>query len=349
MTAVSLPPESSPGTTGILGGRPLVRSHSPKVIREAVDGLTQEHHALRLRGSRELSGAVDGLALGPLGIVHVAYGAPVLVDSPPSGRQVVVVLPLGPMDVQSNGHRWVAREPFALSSCHGTLMGPDPGRGAVVGSVPADAVEAHLESLLARPLGAPLELSSERPLRLASPSLVQSAWLEACRVLGAGDETDDITQGALLSSLLSTMAMGLAPHLGAAAPRAVGPGPVASGAGGPGAAAPAGQGPAYVRQARRVMEAHLGEDLRIEDIAAAVKISPRQLHTAFAEHVGMPPAQYLRRLRLERARSLLVGAGRDGRTVASVAARVGFSHLGRFAAYYTERFGESPSATLRAG
>ncbi|GAA2201028.1 helix-turn-helix transcriptional regulator [Sinomonas flava] len=334
MAAVSLPSDPLPGTRGILGGRPLVRSSSPTVIREAVDGLTREHHVLRLRGRRELAGAVDGLALGPLGIVHVAYGAPVLVDSPPSGRQVVVVLPLGPMEVESNGHRWVAREPFALSSCHSTAMSPDLERGALVGSVPADAVEAHLESLLARPLGAPLELSSERPLRLASPTLVQSAWFEACRVLGATAEPDDVTQRALLSSLMSTMAMGLAPHLGptVASPHAVGM---------------ADPGPRYVREAQRVMEAHLGEDLRVEDLAAAVRISPRQLHAAFAEHVGMPPAQYLRRLRLERARSLLLDAAAGGRTVASVAARVGFSHLGRFAAYYTERFGEPPSATLR--
>lgn len=339
MTAVGPSSESYPDTKGILGGRPLVRSRSAKVIREAVDGLTQEHHVLRLRGVRQLSGAVDGLALGPLGIVHVAYGAPVLVDSPPSGRQVVVVLPLGPMEVESNGHRWVAREPFALSSCHGTLMGPDPRRGALVGSVPAGAVEAHLESLLARPLSAPLELSSERPLRLASPSLVQSAWFEACRVLGAGADPDDVTQAALLSSLMSAMAMGLAPHLGAAAASRKDGGAL-------GSAIP---GPAYVRRAQRVMEAHLGEDLHISDIAAAVRISPRQLHAAFAEHVGMPPAQYLRRLRLERARILLLEAASDARTVASVAARVGFHHLGRFAAYYTERFGEPPSATLRAG
>ena len=330
MATASLPREPVPPAGGVLSGRPLARSRSPKVIREAVDGLTQEHHVLHLRGTGDLAGTVDGLSLGPLGLVHVAYGAPVTVDSPPSGRQVVVVLPLGPMGVESNGHRWTASEPFALSSCHGTTMVPDPSRGALVGSAPADAVEAHLEALLSRPLGAPIELSSDRPLRLAAPAMVQSAWLEACRVLGAGAEADDVTRGALLSSLLSTMAAGLAPHLGSSV-----------------GARTADAGPAYVREARRVMEARLGEDLRIEDLAAAVRISPRQLHAAFSDHVGMPPAQYLRRLRLERARALLLEAAPDGGTVAAVAARVGFGHLGRFAAYYTERFGESPSATLR--
>jgi AraC-like DNA-binding protein len=34
-------------------------------------------------------------------------------------------------------------------------------------------------------------------------------------------------------------------------------------------------------------------------------------------------------------------------SVAEVAARWGFSHLGRFAAAYRKRYGESPSHTLR--
>jgi AraC family transcriptional regulator, ethanolamine operon transcriptional activator len=35
--------------------------------------------------------------------------------------------------------------------------------------------------------------------------------------------------------------------------------------------------------------------------------------------------------------------------VTSVAIRYGFSHFGRFSAYYRSAFGEPPSATLRLG
>ena len=83
-----------------LGSLPLARSTSPRRIRDAVDGLTGEHHQLLLHEGTRLDGTVHGLQLGPLGIVHVAYGAGLTVDSPPSGRRVVVVIPLGPMFVE---------------------------------------------------------------------------------------------------------------------------------------------------------------------------------------------------------------------------------------------------------
>ncbi|WP_215279600.1 MULTISPECIES: helix-turn-helix domain-containing protein [Arthrobacter] len=334
-----LPPAAGSAPDRPLGGRPLARTKSAREIRNAVDALTNEHHQLMVREGRWLDGTADGLQLGPLGIVHVAYGAPVVVDSPPSGRQVVIVLPLGPMAVGSNGHQWIAREPFALSSCHSTRMAPDPHAGALVGSAPAAVIEDYIERLQSKPLRSPLFLSSEEPLRLASPRLVESAWLEACRVLSSGaDRPEEITINALVSSLLSTMTLGLAPHLSSSivSPwRALESPTVQS------------RGPGYVSAARELMDARLAETLTVEDIAAAVGISSRQLHTAFAERLGTSPAQVLREMRLDRARALLLDRSMAERlTVATAAAKVGLSHLGRFAAYYVERFGESPSATL---
>jgi AraC-like DNA-binding protein len=225
-------------------------------------------------------------------------------------------------------------------------MAPDPHSGALVGSVEAAVVEDYLESLQSKPLRAPLVLSSERPLRLASPRLVEAAWLEACRVLGADSEPPaEITVRALVSSLLSTMTLGLAPHLssslGSAAPSAL-EAPKTAGRG------PSGRGPSYLASARRLMEARLAEELAVEDIAEAVGVSSRQLHAAFAEHLGATPAQILREMRLDRARALLLDRQlADRLTVATAAARAGFSHLGRFAGYYLERFGEAPSVTLK--
>jgi AraC-like DNA-binding protein len=335
-----LPPTVAAAIERPLGGRPLAKTHSPREIRNAVDALTNEHHQLTLRRGHSIDGTADGLQLGPLGLVHVAYGAPVIVDSPPSGRQVVIVLPLGPMAVDSNGHQWIAREPFALSSLHGTKMAPDPRAGALVGSAPAAVVEDYIERLQSKPLRLPLVLSSEAPLRLASPRLVESAWLEACRVLGNSSERpEDITVSALVSSLLSTMVLGLAPHLSAS----IGTPPAALDTP---QNAPA-HGPRYISAARNLMEAHLAEALSVDDIARAVGVSPRQLHAAFAEHLGTSPAQLLREMRLDRARALLLDRSLAERlTVATAAAKSGFSHLGRFAAYYLERFGEAPSATL---
>jgi transcriptional regulator GlxA family with amidase domain len=65
--------------------------------------------------------------------------------------------------------------------------------------------------------------------------------------------------------------------------------------------------------------------------------------------MGVSPASYMHNVRLERAHEelLMVQPG-DGVTVGDVALRWGFQHAGRFAVYYRQRFGESPSETLRS-
>ena len=55
--------------------------------------------------------------------------------------------------------------------------------------------------------------------------------------------------------------------------------------------------------------------------------------------------RYLRNLRLDRARQMLMDAPDMG--VTRVALDCGFGHLGKFAAAYRARFGEAPSETAR--
>jgi transcriptional regulator GlxA family with amidase domain len=58
---------------------------------------------------------------------------------------------------------------------------------------------------------------------------------------------------------------------------------------------------------------------------------------------------YLRRVRLARAHAGLRDADPGRHTVAEIAGRWGFTHLGRFAEAYRERYGRPPSETLRSG
>jgi transcriptional regulator GlxA family with amidase domain len=62
----------------------------------------------------------------------------------------------------------------------------------------------------------------------------------------------------------------------------------------------------------------------------------------------MSPMQYLRATRLEHARELL-RRSQPERRIADVALDCGFTHLGRFAIAYREKFGESPSETVGLG
>jgi len=63
--------------------------------------------------------------------------------------------------------------------------------------------------------------------------------------------------------------------------------------------------------------------------------------------MGVPPRRYAQSLRLSRARADLRDARPGEVTVAEVAAKWGFWHLGRFASTYRATFGELPSQSLR--
>ncbi|MGA9361915.1 MAG: helix-turn-helix domain-containing protein [Mycobacterium sp.] len=82
------------------------------------------------------------------------------------------------------------------------------------------------------------------------------------------------------------------------------------------------------------------------DLAQAAGVGVRQLQKLFRDEFDMSPAHYLRNVRLDGARSDLI-SGDEVTIVSDVAHRWGFNHLGRFAAHYEHKFGETPSRTLR--
>jgi len=103
-----------------------------------------------------------------------------------------------------------------------------------------------------------------------------------------------------------------------------------------------------MRAAVRHVEEHYTEPLTATALAAAAFVSERTLYDGFQREFGLTPMAFVRRFRLERAREALIAAAPDdGATVAEISLRHGFGHLGRFAASYRERYGESPSETLR--
>jgi len=107
--------------------------------------------------------------------------------------------------------------------------------------------------------------------------------------------------------------------------------------------------PATVERAVDFIESGADLQLDVGDIARAADVTPRALQLSFRRHLGTSPMAYLRRIRLELARSDLKDAvPGDGTTVTSVAAKWGFSQLGRFAASYRAAFHESPKDTLRS-
>jgi AraC-like DNA-binding protein len=86
-------------------------------------------------------------------------------------------------------------------------------------------------------------------------------------------------------------------------------------------------------------------DTSLDALCGALGTTRRTLQLAFQEHFGVNFGLITRAARLQRVRDEL----RDGAaSVSDTAFRHGFEHLGRFAGYYREFYGENPSATLRA-
>jgi AraC-like DNA-binding protein len=87
----------------------------------------------------------------------------------------------------------------------------------------------------------------------------------------------------------------------------------------------------------------------VGELAAVAGTSVRSLQQGFRQHVGATPMEYLQRVRLGLARDSLLKEDPQRTTVAAVAHRWGFTHLGRFANAYHARYGVLPSETLRRG
>ncbi|MFF8808698.1 helix-turn-helix transcriptional regulator [Streptomyces omiyaensis] len=104
-----------------------------------------------------------------------------------------------------------------------------------------------------------------------------------------------------------------------------------------------------LRRAMAFVEENAHRDIGLADIAAAVPVTPRAVQYAFARHAGTTPLAYLRRVRLARAHEELRASDPHTVSVASVAARWGFAHPGRFAAAHLREYGVPPSETLRGG
>jgi transcriptional regulator GlxA family with amidase domain len=105
--------------------------------------------------------------------------------------------------------------------------------------------------------------------------------------------------------------------------------------------------PPLLRRAVAYIHENAHHDITVNDIAAAVNVTPRSVQYTFRRHLGMTPLEYLRRIRLDGAHRELQAADPSVDTVMAIAGRWGFSHAGRFSRIYKQTFGTPPSRTLR--
>ncbi len=97
----------------------------------------------------------------------------------------------------------------------------------------------------------------------------------------------------------------------------------------------------FLEEVRTVIEEHMAdEDLTVEELARKVAHSRSHLHRRLKELIDESPSDLIRRMRLERAASLLAaGAG----SVSRIAYAVGFKSLAHFSNRFSDHFGVRPS------
>jgi AraC-like DNA-binding protein len=87
------------------------------------------------------------------------------------------------------------------------------------------------------------------------------------------------------------------------------------------------------------VRAHLSDPLTVADLAEQVSLSPSAFAHLFREVTGRSPYQFVKEIRLDKARELLI----DGQlTVVRVAQEVGYGSVSHFISEFRGRFGVTP-------
>ena len=105
-----------------------------------------------------------------------------------------------------------------------------------------------------------------------------------------------------------------------------------------------GEGQPKLRETVSLMEANIEEPLSLDELAAYVKVSRRQLERLFKKYLNRVPTRYYLELRLERARQLLL---QTSMPIIDIALACGFSSPPHFSKCYHEHFGRPPSSERR--
>lgn len=91
---------------------------------------------------------------------------------------------------------------------------------------------------------------------------------------------------------------------------------------------------------KNYINAHFKEDLTLQMLADAMRISPYYLSHVFKKRTGYSPMQYVLRRRIGEAQTLLISTEHS---ITKIAGMVGYSNLSHFNAIFTKHVGLSPS------
>ena len=296
-------------------------------------GRVMKPHRLDLTGQGErLDARMHYTSLGDLSVSRLRYGSAVQIEPGSLDSFFLVQMPLYGMARIESGAQHIdssAELASVLSPQEATRMTWMAGTDQLMLRLSRSLVERTLVGYLGHPLNEPLRFELGFRWRECAPWQCMLSYLIDCTL-----QHHDLAMHKIVVSQIEQLAASIL---------------VTSHRHNHCEDAPARRStilPRHVRRAQDFLEAHAHEPVTAEQLAQAAGVSVRSLYAGFKDVLGVSPMQYLRDLRMERARAELMSG--DSNHVAGVALRWGFAHMGRFSNEYKQRYGESPSKTLRA-
>lgn len=293
------------------------------------------HQVTPLDDARQFDARFHSARIGQVGLSYLAYGSSVRVIPREQEGFYLVQIPLvGSAEVSCGRERIMSDTNVAAVSPpdQNYIVDVGAGHSHLVVWIARTRLEEHLRTMLDRPVGEPIRFNLGMDLRAPAAR----SWHKVVNLLLEEVDGDGLIpaqplamrelERLLLSQLLLAQPNNYSTLLHEE-PRAT--------------------APKVIRYAAELIEAHAAEPLTVEDIAEATGVSVRALQEGFRRFLDTTPMNCLREVRLQRVREELTAADPTSATVTDIATRWGFLHAGRFSVQYRNRFGESPSVTLR--
>lgn len=310
--------------------RLLFASSDLSEVRSMV-GRIMKPHDLIITGSERLDARMHYIPLGDMSLSRLRYGATVEIAPGPLESFFLVQMPIfGGASIESGGQHIDSGPELA------SVLGPDDetrmiwkaGNDQLMLRLSRPLVERTLVGHLGHPLDQPLRFELGFHWRDCAPWRCMLSYLVDCAA-----QCSDLTQHKLIISQIEQLAASIliTAHRHNYSERAE--------------ARRSTILPRHVRRAQDYLQAHAHEPICADELAQIAGVSLRSLYAGFKEFLGVSPMHYLRDLRMERTRTELMSG--EASNVAGVALRWGFAHMGRFSNDYKQRYGETPSQTLR--
>ncbi|WP_166459367.1 AraC family transcriptional regulator [Amycolatopsis pithecellobii] len=313
----------------------FLRSTDPHEATEAISRCYEPGRVEVVDRSKPLDMRLWVNELPGLKLNYLSYGTDVRVTVPAGVRYVLCVPLMGRVTVGSGGRSVEA------SARTGVVISPsDPlyfenwshDCRVLTARLDVDVLESLLATMLDEPLTGPIRF--EPSLDLNDPpvrSVLRTVSLLRSELSRPDGITADPMMGAGMARLVMTGLLLAQPHNYSA--KLHEPRPAVA--------------PGNLRRAIELIDGDPMSVFGVADVARAAAIGIRALEEGFRKYVGTSPMAYLRKVRMARAHEELCRSDSAVTTAAAVARRWGFHHYGRFGVAYRQRYGCSPSETLR--